>query len=39
LITRTFGLDPLPGLTQRDQALTANGGQAMGDVTPALKLF
>jgi len=39
LITRTFGLDPLPGLTQRDQALTANGGKAMGDVTPALKLF
>jgi acid phosphatase len=39
LITRTFSLDPLPGLTQRDQALTANGGKAMGDVTPALKLF
>jgi len=39
LITRTFSLDPLPGITVRDKALTDNGGTAMGDLTPALKLF
>jgi acid phosphatase len=39
LITRTFALDTLPGLTQRDKALTGNGGTAMGDMTPALKLY
>jgi len=39
LITRTFATDTLPGLTQRDKALTGNGGTAMGDLTPALKLF
>ena len=39
LITRTFSLDTLPGLTQRDKALTDSGGTAMGDLTPALKLF
>jgi acid phosphatase len=39
LITRTFATDTLPGLTQRDKGLTTNGGTAMGDLTPALKLF
>ncbi len=39
LITRRFGLDKLPGLTQRDQALQANGAQPMGDLTNALKLY
>jgi len=38
LITRRFGLDTLPGLTTRDSALTAAGGQAMGDLTNALNL-
>ena len=38
LITRTFGLDTLPGLTTRDAALKANGSQAMGDLTNALQL-
>lgn len=38
LITRTFGLDTLPGLAARDAALKANGGQAMGDLTNALQL-
>jgi acid phosphatase len=36
LITRRFGLTPLPGLAKRDQALIANGGTAMGDLTNAL---
>jgi len=39
LISRRFGLTPLSGLTQRDQALTTHGGQAMGDLTNALKLY
>jgi acid phosphatase len=38
LITRRFELDPLPGLTERDQALVANGGHPMGDLTNALEL-
>ena len=38
LITRRFGLDVLPGLAARDGALTAAGGQAMGDLTNALNL-
>jgi acid phosphatase len=39
LITRRFGLSPLAGLTQRDQALVANGGVAMGDLTGTLTLY
>ena len=38
LITRTFGLDTLPGLAARDAALKANGAPAMGDLTNALQL-
>jgi acid phosphatase len=38
LITKRFGLTPLPGLTTRDQALVTNGGTAMGDLTNALTL-
>jgi acid phosphatase len=38
LITRTFGLTALPGVTARDAALTTNGGTAMGDLTNALDL-
>ena len=38
LITRRFGLDPLPGVTARDAALVANGGVPMGDLTNALTL-
>lgn len=38
LITRTFGLDTLPGLASRDAALKANGAPAMGDLTNALQL-
>jgi acid phosphatase len=38
LITRRFGLPTLPGLTARDEALKANGGQPMGDLTNALNL-
>ena len=38
LITRRFGLPTLPGLTTRDEALKANGGQPMGDLTSALNL-
>jgi acid phosphatase len=38
LITRRFGLEVLPGLTARDNALKANGGQTMGDLTNALDL-
>jgi acid phosphatase len=35
-ITRTFGLETLPGLAQRDAALIKNGGVKMGDLTNAL---
>ncbi len=38
LITRRWGLDPLPGVTARDDALKANGNPAMGDLTEALDL-
>ena len=38
LITRRFGLEVLPGLTARDNALKANGAQPMGDLTNALDL-
>jgi len=38
LITRRFVLDKLPGLAARDNALTAAGGTAMGDMTNALDL-
>ncbi len=38
LITRRFGLDSLPGLVDRDQALAAHGAQPMGDLTAALDL-
>ena len=38
LITRTFGLAALPGVTARDAALTANGASPMGDLTGALDL-
>ncbi|KVE29276.1 acid phosphatase [Burkholderia singularis] len=37
-ITRRFSLPTLPGLQQRDAALVANGGKAMGDLTNALTL-
>jgi phospholipase C len=35
-ITRRFDLPMLPGLTERDRALRANGHPAMGDLTDAL---
>lgn len=38
LITKRFALPVLPGLTARDQALVANGGVPMGDLTSALSL-
>jgi acid phosphatase len=38
LMTRTFGLDTLPGLKLRDDSLVKNGGKAMGDLTSALNL-
>jgi len=38
LITRRYGLDTLPGLSRRSQALTSNGAQPMGDLTAALNL-
>jgi acid phosphatase len=38
LIEKRFGLTPLPGIAARDQALVANGGVAMGDLTNALTL-
>ncbi|OWQ90800.1 acid phosphatase [Roseateles aquatilis] len=38
LITRRFGLNVLPGLQKRDDALKAAGGSAMGDLTNALNL-
>ena len=37
-INRRFGLDALPGLTARDNALVSNGGSKMGDLTNALDL-
>jgi acid phosphatase len=38
LITRRFSLPTLPGLSDRDTALKAAGGQPMGDLTAALNL-
>jgi acid phosphatase len=38
LITRRFDLDVLPGVTRRDQALSAHGAPPMGDLTDALAL-
>jgi acid phosphatase len=38
LITRRYDLPKLPGLVQRDTALTAHGGKTMGDLTEALDL-
>lgn len=35
-ITHRYSLPVLPGLTQRDNALVANGGKPMGDFTAAL---
>jgi len=35
-ITHRFGLTPLAGLLQRDNALVANGNKPMGDLTSAL---
>jgi phospholipase C len=37
-ITRRFNLPELPGLQQRDNALIANGGKPMGDLTAALDI-
>ncbi|WP_179404691.1 acid phosphatase [Burkholderia guangdongensis] len=37
-ITRRFGLPRLAGIQARDDALVANGGQPMGDLTRALNL-
>ena len=36
LINRRFGLKPLPGIEQRDEALRTNGQKPMGDLTEAL---
>jgi len=36
-ITRRWGLEPLPGVVQRDEALRANGFPAMGDLSAALQ--
>ena len=38
LLTKRFGLDPLPGLGQRDAALKANNQGPLGDLTQALNL-
>ena len=35
-ITRRWGLQPLPGVVERDRALLAAGGVEMGDLTAAL---
>jgi acid phosphatase len=35
-ITRRFGLEKLPGLKMREEAMLAAGGPAPGDLTPAL---
>ena len=37
-ITRRFGLEKLPGLAMREQAMIAAGGSAPGDLTGALDL-
>ena len=38
LLNRRFGLEPLPGVVQRDQALAAHAEHPMGDLTNALAL-
>ncbi len=38
LISKRFGLPPLPGLVTRDEKLRANGSKPMGDLTRALAL-
>jgi acid phosphatase len=38
LVTRRFDLPKLPGLTERDAALKANGSKPMGDLTRALQI-
>jgi len=38
LLTRRFGLDALPGVVARDQALAAHSERPMGDLTNALAL-
>ncbi len=38
LINRRFGLQPLPGIIERDAALKAHGEAPMGDLTEALDL-
>jgi acid phosphatase len=38
LLTRRFGLDALPGVVARDQALAAHSQAPMGDLTAALAL-
>jgi acid phosphatase len=37
-LTRRFGLEPLAGVVQRDQAMVAAGGPPPGDLTGALSL-
>jgi phospholipase C len=37
-IVRRFNLPKLPGIVERDEALKANGGKPMGDLTGALRL-
>ncbi|AIF46553.1 acid phosphatase [Dyella japonica] len=37
-LTRRFGLDKLPGLTMREEAMIAAGGPPPGDLTNALEL-
>ena len=36
-ITRRWGLEPLPGVLERDRALKANGESPMGDLSAALE--
>jgi len=38
LINRRFGLEPLPGVKMRDEAMTANTGHAPGDLTETLAI-
>jgi acid phosphatase len=38
LLNRRFGLAPLPGVVERDEAMIAAGGVAPGDLTQALDL-
>ncbi|MBO9544597.1 acid phosphatase [Caulobacter sp.] len=37
-LNRRFGLDPLPGIVERDRAMAAAGGVPPGDLTKALDL-